>query len=68
MKKRMLEIVLSGGRATSALALVLTLTACQGVGGIDTSQVSPISNDDTYAKPRSSTRGVSSNVRPSVHT
>lgn len=49
MKKRMLEIVLSGGRATSALALVLTLTACQGVGGIDTSQVSPISNDDTYA-------------------
>ena len=49
MKQHFVRLVLSGSRASRTLALVITVTACQGVGGIDTSQVSPISNDDTYA-------------------
>ena len=42
-------IASTGSRAACALALAMGMAACSRVGGIDASNVSPISNDDTYA-------------------
>lgn len=38
-----------GRRATWAFMLAFGIAGCSGVGGIDSSLVSPISNDDTFA-------------------
>ena len=39
----------TGSRATCALILATAMASCSGVGGIDATSVSPISNDDTFA-------------------
>ena len=47
MAHRIWQALLPRSRSLRALALALVLAAC--VGGIDTTAVSPISNDDTFA-------------------
>ena len=42
-------ITLTRSRAACALVLAVALAACSKVGGIDASNVSPISNNDTFA-------------------
>ena len=44
-----MSIASTGSRVTCALILATAMASCSGVGGIDTTSVSPISNDDTFA-------------------
>lgn len=44
-----MRIASTASHAACALALTLSLSACKRVGGIDSSLVSPISNDDAIA-------------------
>ena len=44
-----MSIASTSTRATCALTLCISLGACSGLGTIDATSVSPISNDDTFA-------------------
>ena len=44
-----MSIATTAGRATCALTLTIVLAACSGLGKIDETSVSPISNDNTFA-------------------
>lgn len=49
MTTRISDLATVSGRIAGALALILAVSSCSNVGGIDTTLTSPISNDDTFA-------------------
>ncbi|MEP7001465.1 MAG: hypothetical protein ABI969_13355 [bacterium] len=43
------DLAAASGRIAGALALILSVSSCSSVGGIDGTLTSPISNEDTFA-------------------